>query len=132
VPGGPVTTIVRYGMSDGVEDGRCARQGGEQADEGTSSNAELWALLFTTKSIHSGDAVKIVWRMTGSGAFHLGATSTAGSAAPLTFGPDGPRGSSWTRPGEEWGTGFVFPSAGCWDMHAVRGTLSGDVWLLVQ
>lgn len=100
--------------------------------EGTSANAELWALLFAPTPIHAGDAVKIVWRMTGSGAFHIGGTGPAGTAAPLTFGPDGPRGSSWTRPGEEWGTGFVFPTAGCWDMHAVRGTLTGDVWLPVH
>ncbi len=100
--------------------------------EGTSSNAELWALLFAPTPIHAGDQVKIVWRMTGSGAFHVSGTDAAGTTAPLTFGPDGPRGSSWTRPGDEWGTGFVFPSAGCWDMHAVRDTLTGDVWLRVQ
>lgn len=99
--------------------------------EGTSSNAELWALFFGHSPIHPGDMLKIVWRMTGSGAFHISGTGPAGTAAPLTFGPDGPRGSSWTRPGEEWGTGFVFPSAGCWDMHAVRGTLTGNVWLAV-
>jgi hypothetical protein len=100
--------------------------------EGTSSNAELWALFFGPSPIHAGDMLKIVWRMTGAGAFHISGTGPAGAPAPLTFGPDGPRGSSWTRPGDEWGTGFTFPRAGCWDMHAVRNTLSGDVWLLVE
>ena len=35
-------------------------------------------------------------------------------------------------PWEEWGSSFVFPSAGCWDMHAAGDTASGDVWLVVQ
>jgi hypothetical protein len=89
-------------------------------------------LLFDTPPLHAGADVKIVWRMTGSGGFRIVGSGPAGAAARLTFGPDGPRGSTWTRPGEEWGTSFVFPSAGCWDMHAARDTASGDVWLLVQ
>jgi hypothetical protein len=100
--------------------------------EGTSPTAELWALVFATPPIHHGDDVKIVWRMTGSGGFRIVGTGPAGTPARLTFGPDGPRGSTWTRPGDEWGTSFVFPSAGCWDMHVARDTTSGDVWLFVH
>jgi hypothetical protein len=78
--------------------------------EGTSPNADLWALVFASQP-HAGDEVKIVWRMTGAGSFRIAATGPAGTLARLTFGPDGPRGSTWTRPGHEWGTSFVFPVA---------------------
>lgn len=100
--------------------------------EGTSPDAELWALLFASPPIHAGDEVKIVWRLTGSGALRIAGMGPAGTAARLTFGPQQHSGSNWTRPGDEWGTGFVFPSPGCWDIHAARDNATGDVWLLVQ
>ena len=52
--------------------------------------------------------------------------------ARLTFGPEAYGGSSWVKPGDEWGTGFIFPEAGCWGVHAQRDDLVGDLYLLVS
>jgi hypothetical protein len=99
----------------------------------TSGTGELWALPMggDGPSIHAQQDVKIVWRMTGFGDFQIVALGPAGARAPLLFGPDKHLSSNWQRPGEEWGTGFHFPVAGCWDLHATRDSLAGDVWLLV-
>ncbi|MDX6324409.1 MAG: hypothetical protein QOK15_763, partial [Nocardioidaceae bacterium] len=50
--------------------------------------------------------------------------------APV-WGPEAHSGSNWARPGEEWGTGFVFPTTGCWDLHVRSGGTTGDVWVKV-
>jgi len=52
--------------------------------------------------------------------------------ARLTFGPEAYGGSSWVKPGDEWGTGFIFPEAGCWRVHAQRDDLVGDLYLLLS
>jgi hypothetical protein len=73
--------------------------------------------------------VKIVWRMTGSGDFTIVALGPSGMKIPPSQGPIKHLGSDWNRPGDEWGTVFTFPVAGCWDLHATRGNAFGDVWL---
>lgn len=100
--------------------------------QGTATGVQLWALFFAPIPIHPRQEIKIVWRMTGSGSFHLTTHGPHGISAQPTFGPEAHGGSTWNRPGDEWGTGFIFPTAGCWDLHATRGTASGDVWLIVQ
>jgi hypothetical protein len=80
----------------------------------------------------TGKQIKIVWRMTGHGAFELSALGPSGQMVHPDWGPEGHGGSTWNRPGDEWGTGFTFPSAGCWDIHAMRQHLGGDVYLVVQ
>lgn len=99
--------------------------------EGTSSPADLWALLFDTPPLSANQGVKIVWRMTGAGQLHLDTTGPGGIRA-VTGGPEVHLGSTWTRPGDEWGSGFLFPTPGCWDIHAVRDGAAGDVWLAVH
>ncbi|HXM53047.1 MAG TPA: hypothetical protein VN913_07210 [Candidatus Binatus sp.] len=75
---------------------------------------------------------KIVWRMGGHGAFNIGAKTTDGTSAQLTFGPELHDGSTWNVPNtDEWGTGFIFPTAGCWRVHAWRDGTTGDVYFLV-
>jgi hypothetical protein len=98
---------------------------------GTSPDAELWALPFAALPFKPGKEVKIVWRMTGSGPLEVGAALPDGTRATLAWGPEGHSGSTWKRPGEEWGTGFVFPKAGCWRVHLTRTTGQGDVWFSV-
>ena len=91
----------------------------------------LWALI--GDPLPTGKATKIVWRMHGGGSFHIGARTTDGSTARLTFGPDPHASSSWQIPNtNEWATGFLFRKAGCWRVHATRddGT-AGDVYLVV-
>jgi hypothetical protein len=100
--------------------------------QGRLKGGELWALVFGSLPLHVGLEYKIVWRMTGSsGDFRIAARSEHGDAARLTFGPDRHSGSSFVRPGAEWGTGFVFPSAGCWRITAVRDVVAGQVFLQV-
>jgi hypothetical protein len=105
---------------------------------GTAAGAELWALPFAaageggaaTLAGVVGKETKIVFRMT--------------SGVPRVFyavAPDGTRivpvwaephvGSSWSRPGSEWGAGFVFDTVGCWRIHAGMPPSSGDLWLSV-
>ena len=100
--------------------------------QGTAMGVQLWALFFASMPIHPKQEIKIVWKMTGSGSFHLSAHGPHGMPAQPTFGPEEHEGSNWNRPGDEWGSGFIFPVAGCWNLHATRGTASGDVWLMVQ
>jgi hypothetical protein len=99
--------------------------------QGTAPGGQLWALLFAELPFPVNQEVKIVWRMTGSGNLHLVALGPHGQrVAPkdLTYHLN----SDWTRPGLEWGSVFVFPAAGCWDVHATMDNLSGDVWFLVR
>ncbi|HLZ63373.1 MAG TPA: hypothetical protein VKR06_41090 [Ktedonosporobacter sp.] len=101
--------------------------------QGKATNAELWALFFADpQSIHTGQEIKIVWRMTGSGDFQIVARHAGNIQVKPIWGPDAHGGSSWNRPGSEWGTGFNFPSPGCWDLHTTRGAASGDLWIMVK
>jgi hypothetical protein len=98
--------------------------------EGKAPGGQLWALIFNGWPMHTGKQNKIVWRITGSGNFGL-----------ISYGPNGRvvhptdviyhDSSSWNRPGDEWGSLFTFPTAGCWDIHATRDKLVGDVWVIV-
>lgn len=95
--------------------------------EGTSANASLWVLLF--QPLTTGQDIKMAWRMTGSGRLHLVAIGSQGQQVRPDWGPEAHLSSNWNRPGDEWGAGFTFSVAGCWDMHATRDDTSGDVWL---
>lgn len=80
--------------------------------------------------LHVGDELKIVWRMTGSGPLRVAFAAPDGTRHPLTFGPEAHfAGSTYHRPGDEWGTGFRFDARGCWHIHLSRNDTSGDVWL---
>jgi hypothetical protein len=70
--------------------------------------------------------------MGGHGVFDIAAKTTNGTSAQLTFGPEPHGTSSWYIANtDEWGTGFIFPTAGCWRVHASRDGSSGDVFFLV-
>jgi hypothetical protein len=91
---------------------------------------QLWGLLFADIPLQHAQQVKIVWRMTGSGELHLSAYGPGGARVPSDWlhvhGT-----STWNHPGDEWGSGFTFPRAGCWEVVASRGTLIGHVGLPV-
>jgi hypothetical protein len=99
---------------------------------GTARVAELWGLVFAPVPVPVGQEVKIVWRMTGDGPLQVSVTHSDGTPARRTFGPEEHGGSTWDRPGQEWGTGFVFLKAGCWNLHLARTSGMGDVWLLAR
>ena len=98
-----------------------------------ATGGQLWALFFfDPATVHVKQELKIVWRMTGSGDFHITGRLATGKEVKPIWGPEAHGGSSWNRPGYEWGTGFSFPSAGCWNLHATRDNVTGDIWLLVR
>ncbi len=101
--------------------------------EGTGHGASLWGLLMFPHLLPArvGDQEKIVWRMTGSGVPRMTAIGPDGRARRLAWGPTFHTGSNWNKPGDEWGAGYLFTVPGCWNLRAVRGRASADVWLRV-
>jgi len=100
--------------------------------EGRSDQQELWALVFRNPApFEINEAIKIVWRMTGSGTFNIAARHSDGTMIDPIWGPEEHGGSTWDRPGDEWGTGFRFPKAGCWRITVTRGNATGEVDFLV-
>jgi hypothetical protein len=108
---------------------------------GTAAGGQLWALFFNGEWASSdsavlqgvvGKEVKIVFRMTGSGTFDVAATAPDGTRVGPVWGPVFHPSSTWTRPGREWGTSFVFTQPGCWRIQGRDGGATGDVWLVVR
>jgi len=98
---------------------------------GIAQNGQLWALVFDRVPVPTGRKVKIAWRTTGAGPLRLLALGEHEQVVrPHDLIRHG--GSNWDRPGDEWGGYFVFPSAGCWDIQARRGSVTGDVWLVAR
>lgn len=108
--------------------------GGFPEVQGAASGGQLWGLIMANEGLplQASSDIKIVWRMTGSGSLTITTFGPNGATAPLTFGREEHSSSNYDRPGDEWGTGFDFPVAGCWQIHAARGDLAGDVWLLIE
>lgn len=102
--------------------------------QGTGHGATLWGLLMFPHPLPArvGDQEKIVWRMTGTALpLTLAAIGPDGRHHPLLWGPAFHASSNFDKPGDEWGAGYVFTEPGCWDLRAVRGSASADVWLTV-
>ena len=92
------------------------------------SDGEVWALLFFDQA-KVNEEEKIVWRITGGGELTIQAQNAEGTILSPTWGPEYHDSSSWTRPGQEWGTGFTFPKAGCWVITVTRGSTIGEIAL---
>lgn len=94
-------------------------------------NGDVWALLLSGSKTSVHNAALIVWRATGSGAFQVVASGPGDARLLPVNGPDAhPGGSNWQRPGDEWGTNFIFPTPGCWQLQVTRGTdLHASIWL---
>ena len=100
-----------------------------QAD---TAGGEVWALLLSGPTIRANHPTNIVWRATGSGAFQVVAFGIDGSQLTPASGPDPHGSSNWRRRGDEWGTTFVFPQPGCWELLVTRGaSLTATLWLMV-
>lgn len=77
-----------------------------------------------------GTTVKLVVRMTGKGPFSAHLTAPDGTERALDWGPELHGGSTFHRPGAEWGTGFSFDRPGCWQLNLERGkTDRATFWL---
>jgi hypothetical protein len=99
----------------------------------TSQGLQMWGLVMAQ---HHGplrvhEDLKIVWRITGSGQLHLVTLDPGGRRQRLQWGPDLHSGSSYTRPGDEWGAGYRFTRPGCWTLRATRGKASATTWLMI-
>jgi hypothetical protein len=95
------------------------------------SDGELWALLFFDSATANQD-LKFVWRITTTGTgqgFHIEAKNENGKTILPIWGPEFHGGSNWNRPGEEWGTGFNFPEAGCWTITVTSGATIGEIYI---
>lgn len=96
-----------------------------------NSAGEVWALLFFNQAIAEQE-LKIVWKVAGAeGDLTVEARGEDGTVLSPIWGPEMHEGSNWDRPGAEWGTGFNFPSPGCWTLTATRGAVAGAMGLEV-
>lgn len=77
-------------------------------------------------------STKFVWRVTGSGDPTFVATGPDGTAVHPDWGPEDHGGSTFNQPGGEWGTGFTFPSTGCWTVRVTRDGKSAETGVLVR
>lgn len=107
---------------------------------GSGDGVELWALVFDGAWADArtavvagavGRQIKIAWRMTGGGPLSLVATRGDGRTVVPIQEPTPHGGSSWDRPGDEWGSTFVFPEPGCWRIEASRGSSVAELWLRI-
>jgi hypothetical protein len=93
------------------------------------TDGELWALLFFNEA-HAKQDEKIVWRISGTGGnLTILARNEAGKVISPVWGPEYHGSSNWDRPGDEWGTGFNFPEAGCWTLTVTYGPTIGEISL---
>jgi hypothetical protein len=89
--------------------------------QGVGTDATVWALFFLdAPRITANSEVKVAWRMSGDGRLSIVATGPSGRTVRPVWGPEQHSSSTWTRPGEEWGTGWVFPEPGCWTITLTR------------
>src|SRR5205809_3304118 len=102
-------------------------------ERGTATRTQLWA-LFLGGVPPAGVAMKIIWKATdvSTRQFRVSALGPRGLQVRHLVGPELHSGSNWQRPGGEWGTGFRFPVAGCWDLHVTDEDAVGDVWIVVS
>ena len=96
--------------------------------QGTATSGEFWALVEGIIPTTANDGAKIIWKMSGDVGGNL--SLLAGRERrqpprPYCRGPDAHGGSNWIRPGNEWGAGFIFPHAGCWEIQATSGNNKG-------
>ena len=89
--------------------------------QGVGQGATLFGLFFGAQAV-AGQQIKVVWRMTGDGDLSMVATGPGGRTLRPVWGPEQHSASSYHRPGDEWGTGWTFPEAGCWTIQATRKT----------
>jgi hypothetical protein len=105
---------------------------------GTAAGAQLWALGATMADGTSavldgviGKEKKIIFRLTSGVPTLFYAVAPDGRVVPPVWRQTH-AGSSWNRPGWEWGAAFVFDAPGCWGIHAGSPPAQGDVWLVVR
>jgi hypothetical protein len=79
----------------------------------------------------SNTTSKFVWRITGTGDLSVKIKRPDGSAGQLAWGPDNHENSTYNRRGDEWGTGIILNSPGCWEMTFDRSGVQSNVYFVV-
>lgn len=93
-----------------------------------STGNQLWMLVDGIgPPLRTNTPTKLLWRMTGNGPLTIFADGPQREQIRPAWGPVPHGGSSWTRPGDEWGTEFNMPRPGCWVLHAMRSDVTGQV-----
>ena len=100
------------------------RTGDNDGIRGEASSGSVVALVPSTPLL-SNREIKIVWRVTGSGDATFSAVGPGGVRVDPVWGPIPHSGSNFRYPGQEWGTGFSFPTPGCWTVHVARDDMTG-------
>lgn len=103
--------------------------------QGTATGGTVWAWFMQAYPPQAGTEDKTIWRLSGPGIASLPTFTLigpAGAAGRLDWGPSAHLGSTWNRPGDEYGTGLLFPVPGCWDVHVSVGQVTGDVYIVVS
>lgn len=100
---------------------------GTPGERGTS----LYGLTFLREGerLGAGEDLKVVWRMTGKGDLHVRLIDPDGHDKALAWGPEPHGGSTYHRPGDEWGTGFRLDRGGCWEIRFSRDASHARVWI---
>lgn len=101
---------------------------------GTATGGTVWAWFMAGYPPRAGIEDKTLWRLNGPSASGVPSFDLVGPASErghLNWGPSLHESSTWSRPGSEFGTGLLFPTAGCWDVHVRVGLLTGDVYVVV-
>ncbi len=97
----------------------------------TPAGIEGWALFFESPPWQPGRELKLVSRVSGSGGFAAVARGSDGVEIRPSWGPIRHGSSNYERPGAEWGAGFTFPTAGCWELRVMREEGAASIWLVV-
>ena len=107
--------------------------GGFPEVTGRGTGAQLRGLIMARRYplVATTQDVKVVWRMTGRGPLKLAAYDGRGRRIALAWGPEPHGGSTYRRPGDEWGSGYHFRRPGCYRLTARRTEGDGEVWLSV-
>lgn len=100
---------------------------GTPGESGTS----LYGLAFlrTDEPLRVGVDIKVAWRMTGEGDLNVDLIDPDGHRKALAWGPEAHGGSTYHRPGDEWGTGFELDQPGCWEIRMSRDASHASVWI---
>lgn len=113
----------------------------EDARTSSATDFEVWALFVQpAESARPGSPIvltpwmtdtgrlgtKIVWRAAGDGALSVSAVGPAGQLVTPYFQEEH-SGSGWERPGQEWGSVWEMPQAGCWTFTAQRGNATASI-----
>jgi hypothetical protein len=92
----------------------------------------VWVESVTRGGFRAGSLVKVVWRITGRDTPTLELQQPDGRPGTLSFGPERHESSTFQHPGDEYGSGFIPTTRGCWRMNIHRGAVSGELSFLVE